>query len=253
MELGELFLKKQSLKETKTIHIMGDLWLVPCQKDCESNTYNPIIKPNELISQEEKIIKNRSIWTKEEDEILGNLVNENGTKAWSKIAKSINLIFYQGLDIRLPRNCRERWINYIDPNLKKGNWTPEEDSILFNKYKELGKKWSQISKFLIGRNENSVKNRWKSLARRRERMKNEEKILKNLTYDDNFFIESDKSDCLDSEIEELHFQQNLIQDHELHIDMKNLGKLLVDSKTSAISLKSKFDKGQKEFFDPNDF
>ena len=84
-------------------------------------------------------------------------------------------------------------------------------------------------------------------------MKNEEKILKNLTYDDNFFIESDKSDCLDSEIEELHFQQNLIQDHELHIDMKNLGKLLVDSKTSAISLKSKFDKGQKEFFDPNDF
>ena len=47
----------------------------------------------------------------------------------------------------------------------RGPWTSEEDYILLSKILEVGMKWSEISKFLNGRTENSVKNRYKSLIK----------------------------------------------------------------------------------------
>lgn len=32
---------------------------------------------------------------------------------------------------RIGKQCRERWFNHLDPSIKKGEWSPEEDRIVF--------------------------------------------------------------------------------------------------------------------------
>jgi hypothetical protein len=54
----------------------------------------------------------------------------------------------------------------LNPDVKKGNWTQEEDDIIFKKYLEIGSSWSKISKDLVGRTENAVKNRFYSTMRK---------------------------------------------------------------------------------------
>ena len=62
-------------------------------------------------------------WTKEEDQHLAKLVNELGSQHWSDIAKKI-----QG---REGKQCRERWHNHLNPEIKKGAWSRREQWILF--------------------------------------------------------------------------------------------------------------------------
>ena len=68
--------------------------------------------------------------------------------------------------MRNGKHCRERWLNHLDPNLKKCEWTPEEDQTICTNQSAIGNKWSVISKLLPGRTENQVKNRWKSILRK---------------------------------------------------------------------------------------
>ncbi len=67
---------------------------------------------------------------------------------------------------RNPKQIRERWHNHLDPNISKRKWYFEEDKKLFEQVRIHGKKWSKISQSLVGRNENMVKNRFKSLMRK---------------------------------------------------------------------------------------
>ena len=76
----------------------------------------------------------------------------SGNGKWSEIAKR--------LPGRIGEQIKERWINVLDPNIKKGIWTEAEMKILQDSQRELGNKWSKIAKRIPGRNENSVKNRW---------------------------------------------------------------------------------------------
>jgi hypothetical protein len=51
------------------------------------------------------------------------------------------------------KQCRERWHNQLDPNIKKEGWSEEEDRILLQAHTELGNHWVEISKvpFLCAR------------------------------------------------------------------------------------------------------
>jgi hypothetical protein len=85
-------------------------------------------------------------------------VRREGPSKWSQCAEFING--------RSGKQCRERWFNTLHPEVRRGGWSPEEDYIIFKKYNEVGSKWSQISKELPGRTENSIKNRFYSTLRR---------------------------------------------------------------------------------------
>jgi len=99
-------------------------------------------------------------FTPEEDARLLELVHEYGTKEWITIASLMRT--------RNPRQCRERWHNYLNPTLKMGNWTPEEDELLVKKYAVYGSKWSRIARFFKKRSDLSLRNRWQLLERKRK-------------------------------------------------------------------------------------
>ena len=96
--------------------------------------------------------KTKKHFTSDEDERLRYLVKQLGDQNWALISS-----FMPG---RLPRQCRERYIGYLSPNLNKSPWTPEEDRVLLRKLLEYGPKWMKMVPFFKGRSDCNIKNRW---------------------------------------------------------------------------------------------
>lgn len=97
-------------------------------------------------------------WTTEEDQRLYEWVAKEGPTKWSQCSQII--IGRSG------KQCRERWFNNLNPMVKKGNWSIEEDDMIFKLYMQYGSSWSKIAKHLKGRTENSIKNRFYSTIRK---------------------------------------------------------------------------------------
>jgi len=69
------------------------------------------------------------------------------------------------MDTRTGKQCRERYINHLDPDMKKTAWTVEEDDVIRELFPELGTKWSQYMVSLPGRSDNAIKNRYHVISR----------------------------------------------------------------------------------------
>lgn len=101
-------------------------------------------------------------FTYEDDQRLAQYVAMIGEGDWNKIAKLMG--------DRNGRQCRERWNNYINPNLRNDAWTAEEVKLLIQKYEEFGPRWNRIAKAFNNRSTNNVKNKWLTMKRREERL-----------------------------------------------------------------------------------
>lgn len=114
------------------------------------------------------VIKGKGSWTVEEDNILRDKRAQYGRK-WAKIASH--------LPGRQGKQCRERFVNHLDPDLKKGEWTDDEEAILIALHEHHGNRWANISKQLPGRSDNDVKNHWYSTIQRKFQQHGKEKLI----------------------------------------------------------------------------
>lgn len=91
-------------------------------------------------------------FTPEEDSKICELVDKYGPRNWELIAREI--------PGRNSRQCRDRYQNYLIPGFFNGQWTKEEDELLYIKINQMGHQWTKMMKFFPGRTANCIKNRW---------------------------------------------------------------------------------------------
>ena len=96
-------------------------------------------------------------WSEAEDEVISNLVEDLGTKHWTHIAVILAERF-PGVK-RSSKQCRERWVNHLDPTLRKAPWSDDELMALYKCHQQHGNQWAVIAAALPGRTDNSVKSR----------------------------------------------------------------------------------------------
>uniref|UniRef100_A0A5B6YHE2 Uncharacterized protein n=1 Tax=Davidia involucrata TaxID=16924 RepID=A0A5B6YHE2_DAVIN len=94
-------------------------------------------------------------WTEEEDQLLKKYVEIYGEGNWKHIPTKAGLN-------RCRKSCRLRWLNYLRPNIKRGDFAVDEDDIIIRLHRLLGNRWSLIAGRIPGRTANDIKNYWNS-------------------------------------------------------------------------------------------
>ena len=139
-------------------------------------------------------------WTKDEDNLLLSIVSSHPSSdkvKWSTVATL--------LPGRIGKQCRERYFNHLDPSVKKGKWSEEEDTVIFSAQLKMGNQWCEIAKLLPGRTENAVKNRFNSSARKKwQNSQHQGQLLANAVMATNNFTTMLQSTTTDNSDDSIH-------------------------------------------------
>ncbi|GMN56499.1 hypothetical protein TIFTF001_025617 [Ficus carica] len=107
----------------------------------------------------------RGPWSPAEDLRLITFIQKHGHDNWRALPKQAGLL-------RCGKSCRLRWINYLRPDVKRGNFTKEEEEAIIKLHETLGNKWSKIASHFPGRTDNEIKNIWNTHLKKKLPLKN---------------------------------------------------------------------------------
>ncbi|CAN1144804.1 Transcription factor MYB2 [Linum perenne] len=165
-------------------------------------------------------------WTCDEDKLLIEYVNIHGEGRWNSVSR-----LAAGLK-RNGKSCRLRWVNYLRPDLKRGQITPQEETIILDLHARWGNRWSTIARSLPGRTDNEIKNYWRTHFKKK---------TKTPTADQSSSSDKAKTRLLKRQ----QFHQQIMQSQQQHqhqqqhqllwqlnqLDMKKIMSLLLDDTT----------------------
>ncbi|KAF1861447.1 hypothetical protein Lal_00025771 [Lupinus albus] len=103
---------------------------------------------------------NKEAWSQQEDQKLTDYIQKHGEVCWTTLPQAAGLL-------RCGRSCRQRWTNYLRPDVKRGNFGEDEEDLIIKLHALLGNRWSLIAGRLPGRTNNEVKNYWNFHIRRK--------------------------------------------------------------------------------------
>ncbi|KAH9326971.1 hypothetical protein KI387_007149, partial [Taxus chinensis] len=78
-----------------------------------------------------KVGLNRGPWTHQEDDLLTKYIQMHGEGGWRTLPKKA------GLE-RCGKSCRLRWMNYLRPDVKRGQILPDEEDLILRLHRLLG-------------------------------------------------------------------------------------------------------------------
>ncbi|XP_006343741.1 transcription factor RAX2-like [Solanum tuberosum] len=103
----------------------------------------------------------RGPWSPEEDAKLKQFIEKYGTAGnWISLPQNAGLK-------RCGKSCRLRWLNYLRPNIKHGDFSDDEDRVICSLYANIGSRWSIIAAQLPGRTDNNIKNYWNTKLKKK--------------------------------------------------------------------------------------
>ncbi|XP_047336853.1 transcription factor RAX2-like [Impatiens glandulifera] len=101
-------------------------------------------------------------WSPEEDAKLKDYIDKHGTIGgnWISLPQKAGLR-------RCGKSCRLRWLNYLRPNIRHGEFSEDEDRIISTLFATIGSRWSIIAGQLAGRTDNDIKNYWNTKLKKK--------------------------------------------------------------------------------------
>ncbi|XP_066336320.1 transcription factor JAMYB-like [Miscanthus floridulus] len=107
----------------------------------------------------------RGPWTVDEDLTLINYIAVHGEGRWNALARAAGLK-------RTGKSCRLRWLNYLRPDVKRGDFTADEQLLILDLHSRWGNRWSKIAAHLPGRTDNEIKNYWRTRVQKHAKQLN---------------------------------------------------------------------------------
>lgn len=150
-ELPKKWTPQEDQLLTQAVNVHGNQWK-------KIAAYVPGKSPNQCLQHWRKVLNpslKKGPWSNQEDTLLSQAVTIY-KDAWTKVCNKV--------PGRTAKQCRERWVNVVDPSLIDTPWTDDENAILLESYSELRNKWALIAKRLPGRSETAVHKQYKYLT-----------------------------------------------------------------------------------------